>query len=172
MDENENYFSAIKEGDFRSVLENEQLPNQHPYIQMLVNYVREISEDVDRPTRKFFDPNKLRPLLPYICIYDVLYKDEDFYDAKLRLFGTELVNVYGEVTGLNVSQYPVEGVSNRVMADCELVIKTKKIVIGSVSSLDKEKNYIKLLKVLIPFFDHETDNNKITQIVSLIQFNS
>jgi len=172
MGVNDDFFFYLDEGEVRTVLVKEAVDDQHPSICSLVKYVWSNTKNVDKPQRKEFDPKDIQSLLPSISILGMIYDNGIFKDANIRLFGTDLVSVYGELTGNMVSEYSNGSVATRSLDDCRLVVDTKKIVVGSSASLDEERNFIKLKKVLIPFFDDTEDKYKVTQIVSLIKFSS
>lgn len=167
MVESRDNFKDVLGDAFRSVLDKGLLSNQEPPIQEIVNYVWSKSKNKDRPKRISIDPKDMQPLLPFISIMEVVYKNGNFNDIKVRLFGTELVNVYGEITGTYVSDYPEESVANRVLEDCKLAVDTKDIVVATTSSPTQDKVFLKLKKVLIPLFDDVTDSNKVSQILGL-----
>ncbi len=168
----DDYFDNIVEGEALEIFNPQFLDKQHPKIRDLITYFWGKSENKDRPKRKLLVPSEILPLIPCISILEPRYDGENLMDISIRLMGTEMVKVYGELTGKMVSDVMDYQVAKRIMDTCDLVIKSKSIVVGTVSSFDKEKSFLKLLKVKIPLFDDEHKPDRVTQIISLIVFSS
>jgi hypothetical protein len=173
MVSNGKYFDDLV-GDVvvRTVLEQKNINDQHPSISKLIEYVWSKAKDRQRPKRSEFEPKEIQSILPFISIFEPIYENDEFVNAKIRLIGTELVIRYGEITGSKVLDYALKVIVGRAMADCKLVVDTKDIVVTGTSTLDQQQKYIKMRKVLIPFFDDELHQDKVTQIIILCAFSS
>ena len=161
---------CLEDGEFVEVLDFNDFENLHPYIAAIIAYVHAQSKNKDRPKRKHINPAEIQPLLPYLAILETKYDGDVLKDVRVRLVGTELATLYGEVTDTLISDHPNEDASRRIMANAMLASTSKKIIVGSAERFDEEKNFVKVKSVVIPLFDDEGDPDKVTQLLCLVIF--
>jgi hypothetical protein len=169
---NGSYFDSVDHGETITVLNPDTLDELHPDIKNLIEYFWEKAEKKARPSRKDLVPSEILSLIPNLIILEPRYDGTNIMAIYIRLMGTEMVKAYGEQTGKMLSDLPSKKISKRVFDTCSLAVKTKEIVVGSVSSFDNEKEFLKLVKVKIPLFDDLYKPDKVTQIISLIIFST
>ena len=164
----EECFEEIIKGETLEVLNVDKLNQLHPYISEIITYFLSKARNDRRPKRNDLVPSEVVHLIPYIAILEPRYEGDELLDLNVRLMGTEMVKLYGENTGKMLSDFTNKTVSKRVFETCDLVVKNKSIVVGTVSSFDKDRSYLKILKTMIPLFDDEHNPDRVTQIISLI----
>lgn len=165
-------FNDVADGHVINTFDPANAGKLHPNIKELIGYIQNNAENKARPKRKDLDPADIVRLIPNISILDIRYEGNEVMDVYVRLMGTAMVKVYGEKTGKMLSDFRSKIISQRMYDTCDMVVKSKSVVVGSVSSFDEEKNFLKLLKVKIPLFDDDNNPDRVTQIISLIVFSA
>ena len=161
---------GLKDGEYVEVLDFNDFENLHPYIAAIIAYVHAQSKNKDRPKRKYVNPAEIQPLLPYLAILETVCEGDELKDVRVRLIGTELATIYGEVTGTLISEHTNEDVARRIMANAMFTYNSKKIAVGGAERFDEDKNFIKLKSALIPLFDDADDPDKVTQFLCMVVF--
>lgn len=170
IDEAKTYFSRLPEGMQSYALDEQNVHAQHPMIAQLVLYFWAKSKNKKRISRNDFNPSENKSLLHNISILEPIYKNDQLAEIFVRLIGTGVVEFYGENTGKLVSSHANPVIRGRIETLFRKAFDTKKIIVGTSSSFDDEKTYIKLAVVYIPFFDDKDDPDRITQIMTYVDF--
>lgn len=158
------------DNNYIEVLDEKNFEIQHPYIAAIITYMQTQSKIKDRPKRVDLNPAEIQPLLPYLAILEVKYEGDEFADLGIRLIGTELATLYGEVTDTLMSEHPNEFVKKRILKIAKLATESKQTVVSYAERFDEVKNFLKIRSVMIPLFDDDENPDKVTKIIGLVVF--
>ena len=125
-------------------------------LQMLFGYWREKKGSRTAPSRTDIQPEELRPLLPYLALYDVL--DGDF---RVRLFGTGLVLAYdGNITGKLMSDCDLNGINSQLAEQLTEVVRERRAnVLRAKFARETDDRYLEYERIALPLSaDGETVN--------------
>ena len=137
----------------------------------IVEFFRRKTENKRIAARSDFEPAEILDYLPFISIMDVdMATESEIRNIKVRLFGTALVDFYGEWTGRSIygdeSADSVENVfpdtHRRVILMVNAVIKNRKPLLLYSEQVSIEKPHWKISSMAIPF---SKDNRNIDQIL-------
>ncbi len=104
------------------------------------------------PRRSDISPHELKPFLPELFIFQLLYgADGKLEDLLVQLMGTTVAGFYGEITGQTVRQgAPSRLVTERILAACHRILESGEPVVAEASSLSEEKNHLRVQVLYVP----------------------
>jgi len=115
----------------------------HPGIESAARYCREIADGREMPRRQDFRPTKVRSILGYIFLLDVLPGDYRF-----SLCGVHMSVLYGaNVTDICLSEFPDRELAGRLTKTYDEVVaaRTYQYIRGQYSWPDRALNIERLL---------------------------
>lgn len=169
--EDERNIDAVKSAsDYtRQILPHEKLKDIS-HFEYLLNWWEQANQEKQQlPSRKDFNPAAFQTILPNIALFDVVYKDDGIADFTVALIGTELVNVYGESTGVTVSTFDNEYVVQTVLTiGRECLLRREPIgVISKAATL--ELPFLRSFALYCPL---ATDHTHIDKLLVQVSFES
>ena len=117
----------------------------HPGIKTAARYCSELAAGREMPSRKDFRPTKVRSILGYIFLLDVLSNGSDY---RFSLCGVHISVLYGaDVTNMRLSDFSDRDLSGRLTNTYDEVVATRsyKYVRGQYSWPDRAVNIERLL---------------------------
>ncbi|MBL4601403.1 MAG: hypothetical protein JKY84_01525 [Emcibacteraceae bacterium] len=132
--------------------------------------------DIGPIDRSMIDPLKMKSLLPSIWMGDLIFDDDQkLVNVFVRLLGTNIANLYGELTnsnlmsddGENSYQRNFAGSYQRFLKSLDLLLETKQPVIVNADFVSNRKKYISSKGLLIPVCNN---SSKINMVIELLIF--
>lgn len=169
--EDERTIDAVQSlSDYERQLVTHEKLKDVSHFKFLLNWWNQIYEEKQRlPSRKDFNPAAFQAILPNIALFEVFYRDDELADFSVTLIGTELVNIYGETTGVTVSTFDNEYVVQTVLhIGRECLIKREPIgVISEAATL--ELPFLRSFALYCPL---STDHTHIDKLLVQVVFES
>jgi hypothetical protein len=104
------------------------------------------------PPRSAIRPEELRPLLPTMALAEVIGEPPRF---RFRLFGTGLVEAYGEdVTGRFSDEIDLDWIGDRIHEEARKVVDERRISVALIRFVKAtDGRYLQYERVLLPLSD-------------------
>ncbi len=120
-------------------------------------------------TRQDFSPVDIKKFLPNVYVADIVYDEFDrAIDAKIRVSGTQLDELFGNVTNMSLLEHPSK-VGVRGMAAVRMIVNSRNMVVCSSNQLAPEKPYWGNVSLFVPIVD---EDDRITQFFCHVKIKS
>lgn len=112
-------------------------------------------------------PQELVEHLPNIFLHDIIYDEHNLLTGiKVRLFGTNIVEFYGELTGHTIWKNAESRIEEdfpqsheRAFRTVGLILEARAPIIAIAQEFERDRPYLKLVILRIPFSDDGTNIN-------------